>query len=43
MKSLFKAVGTAILCAIGWLFGGWLWNSILKEKCEKLKDRLTKK
>lgn len=43
MKSLIKTLGSMILCAIGWLFGGWLWNSVLKEKCENIKDRLKKK
>ena len=43
MKNFFGRLCGMMAVAIGWLFGKWLWDEVLKEKFDKLKAKLSRK
>lgn len=40
MKDIIKYVGSMAACAVGWLAGHWLWEEVLEDKMDGLKDYL---
>ena len=43
MKDLFKSFGYAVAIGIGYMAGIKLWDEVLEDKVDNLKERLTKK
>lgn len=43
MKNAFRSLGHAVIVVIGFMFGKWLWDEVLKEKFDKLKQKLSRK
>ena len=43
MKNIFSRLGAAIITILGLMFGKWLWDELLKEKFDKLKQKLSRK
>ena len=43
MKDLIKFVGTFALAGIGMNAGFWVWENVLEDKVDNLKDKLSKK
>ena len=42
MKNLFKLLASGVTILVGYNAGNWLWNEVLEDKMNKLKDRLKK-
>lgn len=40
MKDIIKYAGSMAACAVGWLAGYWLWDEVLEDKMDGLKDYL---
>ena len=43
MANVFKRFGSMIIAVLGFCFGKWLWDEILKEKFDKIKKKLSEK
>lgn len=43
MKNFFNVFATGAITVIGILGGKWLWDEVLQDKANNLKNRLTKK
>jgi hypothetical protein len=43
MKNVFRTLGNAIIVVLGFGIGKWLWDEILKEKFDHLKEKLSRK
>lgn len=43
MKTLLKTLSGWFAVAVGLKAGGWLWDEVLEEKADDLKNRLSKK
>ena len=43
MKNLINVILTGAAACIGFGAGGWLWDNVLEDKLDDLKDRLAKK
>ena len=43
MKTIIKVLGLGILAGVGSSAGYWLWEEVLEDKVDDLKDRLSKK
>lgn len=43
MKQVMQYCGLCFLGGIGYCAGVWLWDNVLEDKVEDLKDRLTTK
>lgn len=42
MNNLFKTVVNWVAVGVGYMGGIWLWNNVLEEKADDLKNRLKK-
>lgn len=40
MKDIIKTFGSMTACVVGWMAGEWLWEEVLKEKMNNLKDKI---
>lgn len=43
MKTFISCLGFGIATGVGLMGGYWLWNEVLEDKMDDLKDRLSKK
>lgn len=43
MKTIISLIGAGIATGVGIQGGFWLWDNVLEEKVEGLRDRLSKK
>ena len=43
MKDIVKCFGSMAACAVGWLAGCWLWQEVLEDKADALKEKFGNK
>ena len=43
MKDLIKTFGAALACITGMMVGSWVWDNVLEQRMDNLKENLANK